>query len=461
MLSKAKRKVFSKPNRADQDKKLSFLMTVNLPKRRRSSKAVVKRPRTINRFSVQLFLLSSENKKLRVCSKFFQKLFGIGQRRMNTIAEGIISGEGVKDKRGGDHKLKKYGDKRSSVYNFISKLNAKESHYSRNKSRRLYLPSTLNINQLFLLYNDSVEAPLKVKKTFFVKIFATKFNLGFGSPASDTCSYCHRLKNKIEMCRDSKEKQTLIAEIGAHRLRAKTFHKIMKENISDCVSYVFDLQQVQPLPKLNIGEAYYSRQISYYCFCVTDTANKNSVLYTWDESQAGRGAVEVGSALIDFLNKACIASGVKTIRLFSDGCAGQNKNQHIVHTLAFWLHKSSNIKQIIMYFPVRGHSYLPADRIFGQLEKKLRRREEIVNLDEYNQLYREVAEVRVLGKDWEIKNVKALVDVFKKIDGISSVKRIFLKKIEGVGVKIKTEPTYRCDDPTKFYASMVKRGKNF
>lgn len=46
--------------------------------------------------------------------------------------------------------------------------------------------------------------------------------------------------------------------------------------------------------------------------------------------------------------------------------------------------------------------------------------------------------------------------MFKKIYGISSTKGIFLTKIDRVGVRIKTEPTYRCDNPSKVDATMMK-----
>ncbi|KAJ4446062.1 hypothetical protein ANN_12748 [Periplaneta americana] len=42
------------------------------------------------------------------------------------------------------------------------------------------------------------------------------------------------------------------------------------------------------------------------------------------------------------------------------------------------LSKPFHLKERSMYFPVRGHSYLPADRVFGILEKHLRRYEKIV-----------------------------------------------------------------------------------
>lgn len=441
---------------------MSFLMDVALPKRSRVRGEVRKNKR--HRVAVKYFLISPEKERIPVCSKFFVNLFGVGQRRLNTIADGILSGNGVVEKRGGDHKLRKFSTKREKVYEFISKLRACESHYARNKSRRLYLHSSLNINRLFCLYNTTVEDEFKVKKTFFVKIFETKFNLGFGSPASDTCSYCSRLKTEIHSCANGAIKEGLILDFVVHKKRAKAFHTLMKENPEASVTYVFDLQQVQAIPKVTIGEAFYARQISFYSFCVTDVATKNPHFYVWNETQASRGAQEISSALIDFLEKAHIDVSINKIRLFADGCGGQNKNQHVVHALTYWLQKKSpkNIKEIIMYFPVRGHSYLPADRVFGRVEKNLRKTEEVLNPEAYIKIYKESGIVRILGEDWFIKNYKDLKIILKQIDGISDMKRIFLQKCiknGNVDVKIKLEPTYMFDDTSKQPMAITKRGR--
>lgn len=120
------------------------------------------------------------------------------------------------------------------------------------------------------MYINTVASNLKVKKSFFTKIFNTKFNLGFGTPASDKCSYCLRMRHEIQNAEDGNKKQQLMLELRAHRLRAKAFYTLMKQKQHGSLSFAFDLQQVQPLPKLNIGEAYYARQISFYCFCVTN-----------------------------------------------------------------------------------------------------------------------------------------------------------------------------------------------
>lgn len=143
--------------------------------------------------------------------------------------------------------------------------------------------------------------------------------------------------------------------------------------------------------------------MSFYCFCITDVQNEHPKFYVWNETQAGRGAEEISSALTDFLTKLELDETTTTIQLFADGCGGQNRNQHVLHALTYWLHKESPppVRNIVLYFPVRGHSFLPADRVFGRVEKKLRKVEEVLDPAGYHGIYKEVAAVRILGKGLE------------------------------------------------------------
>lgn len=157
--------------------------------------------------------------------------------------------------------------------------------------------------------------------------------------------------------------------------------------------------------------------------------SKNPTFYIWTEDQSGRGATEIGSALLDYL-KSLDLTGIIEIRLFCDGCGGQNKNSHIIHMLMFWLLKYSpdNLIGLIITYPVRGHSFLPTDRVFGRMEKIFRKTPTIVSKEEYVGYYSEVGNVKVLEADWKIFDIKELLDYLNKVAGISDLKRIRLRK---------------------------------
>lgn len=387
-------------------------------------------------------------------------MFEISHRRILLIARAIKNGEEMKEKRGGDRWKNKLSDKKQAVIDFIGKFKACESHYGRAKSQRLYLPSELNISKMWKMYNKATEERLQVNYIYFNRIFCNNFNIGFGSPAVDVCSYCERTKHLIKtQIGDTPKRAELTRELQVHKLRSKQFHLLMKTHDEGTVNFCFDLQQVHNLPAVPIQETYYSLQIAFYAFCVVNIESTDPHFYTWTEDLSGRGSNEIGSALLHFLRNQNFENITK-IKLFADGCAGQNKNSHVMHLLMYWLYKEAppHVTEIIITFPVRGHSYLPADRVFGRVQKEIKRHSRIILPKDYQNLYEKFGNVYVMGTDWFVYDLKALSNTFKKLDGISEQKRIFLLK-EQKAVKIKMEMNFRIEDPSKKPLSLVKRGQ--
>lgn len=60
---------------------------------------------------------------------------------------------------------------------------------------------------------------------------------------------------------------------------------------------MFYIQQNQLLPKVNIGEAFYCRQIWIYNLTIMvyeeNQTKENSFIYTWTKNETGRGYNEV------------------------------------------------------------------------------------------------------------------------------------------------------------------------
>ena len=76
------------------------------------------------------------------------------------------------------------------------------------------------------------------------------------------------------------------------------------------------------------------------------------------------------------------------------GCGAQNKNNIVVQTLLYFLGTHTcSVEEIQITFAIMGHSFLPADRVFGRVEKKLRKKPTIANREEYYSVYEEVGEV--------------------------------------------------------------------
>jgi len=73
--------------------------------------------------------------------------------------------------------------------------------------------------------------------------------------------------------------------------------------------------------------------------------------------------------------------------LFSDNCAGQNKNINVVLSLLRHIHEK-RFFNITHNFLVPGHSYLPCDRQFGNIERVLSKQANIKTKGDYVQLIR-------------------------------------------------------------------------
>lgn len=247
-----------------------------------------------------------------------------------------------------------------------------------------------------------------------------------------------------------------------HKARAKGFHQCMRSSPPNSVSYCFDLQQVQYLPKLPIGEVFYKRQLALYAFCVCRVEPgrpRSPEFYTWMQHEGDRGSEEISSALVHFLdsNQSFWSPDTDTLYLFCDGCGGQNKNQHVVHSLAFWLHHHSPpcMTKIVMVFPVRGHSFLPADGVFGHVEQDLRKIPEIVRPDDYHNIYSNHGLVRVVNKVWTIRQFKQLSEYMIPLKGMQDAKRIIIKK-DGDTVRCKMENLYFTDNKAKRAVNIMK-----
>ncbi|CAH1380009.1 unnamed protein product, partial [Tenebrio molitor] len=120
-----------------------------------------------------------------------------------------------------------------------------------------------------------------------------------------------------------------------------------------------------PLPHIPTNPVFFSRQLWYYI------STNEAAMYTYHEGQAKKGANEVTSMLLHYLNNRALPS--RNIVLFSDGCPGQNKNNVMLHFLYMLVHCLKIFDTVNYIFPMRGHSYLPNDQDFSLIEKKKRK----------------------------------------------------------------------------------------
>lgn len=420
--------------------------------------------------SVSILYHVVKNKQLvRVCRNAFLGILNLKKDRVQRIVKKC---ENVpKENRGGDRVGLKNEEKKRAISHYIESLKCTESHYCRSRTNaRIYISCTLNIRKLYKLYSSSAEDHLKIKESYFRKFVNRNYNLGFGTPKTDVCSVCLNFKEEIKKEKDETLKTNLITTQRVHKLKANAFFAMLKEEKDNVINYSFDCQKNLALPRLPDSSAYFSHQYNLYNFTIVKGSSKsqlrsyNVTSYLWTDVDLPKNSSIIASALFDFLRREDFPASKDTIRLFADGCGGQNKNSIVLTMLLFWLVKYApvHVKTIEFVFPIVGHSFMPPDRVFGLIEREIKKNTCICEPREYYSIIEQHSTLRVLGKDWHAYDWKAATQDIIKLPGkwhfqFNPSKRFLLTRGNQDLALIQGEAHYRTN--VGMARSVCKKGK--
>ncbi|KAK3908308.1 Bis(5'-nucleosyl)-tetraphosphatase, symmetrical, partial [Frankliniella fusca] len=321
-----------------------------------------------------------DGKMVFVCKNMFLKTFNISERWVRTILKKLEAGNGhiiSPDLRGRHPKVPPqiYKKNVENVEEHINLFKTVPSHFCRAKSQRKYLPSSLNISSMYRLYKvwmPKAKPDDEVKgEKFYRYVFNTKFNLGFHKPKKDRCDLCsvYDLCNAAQKAK-LQEKYDLHIK---HKIDAKVARKADREYAEankDTVCYaIYDLQKTLSVPQLETSEVYYKRKLSMYNFTIYNVIQHQGYCYTWNESEAKKGANEIATCVLQFIEKMA-SNGVKEIIFWSDNCSGQNKNKYLFSMYTFACAKY-DIKITHRYME-KGHTMNEADSIHARIERAAR-----------------------------------------------------------------------------------------
>ena len=368
------------------DAQTSYLQKFMLPmpvKRHRTPADQSRRSTTI------AYTVKYGDSEFKVCKQAFLSIFGIGEKRSRVALDKVTLGKTtVPDQRGRQPTATKFvGPKADLVREHIRMLPTMSSHYSRAKSKlRQYMDSNLTVKKLYDMYVEYMQKENTdvdiVSFNYYSNVFRLEFNIGFAPPKVDTCSTCDAfeasLRNLQQQGAGSEEAnnsmQRLQEDLDRHRDLARIGRQLLDSfsvEGDDVMALCFDLQQTLPTPKLSTNVAYYKRKLWTYNLCIHNLISKKSTMYLWDEVTAKRGSCEIMSCLQHYVDYNHHENQTKLL-LYSDNCAGQNKNTNVILGCLRLLH-SKKFFRIEHRFLVPGHSYLPCDRHFGNIESRLRR----------------------------------------------------------------------------------------
>lgn len=210
----------------------------------------------------------------------------------------------------------------------------------------------------------------------------------------------------------------------------------MKYRSGAVATLVFDCQKNQILPKVTDQTAYYSRQLYIYNFAVVYLREdgETAKLFTWTENESSKSSNEICSALYHCLRSLEVTTE-RIFRLCCDGCPCQNKNSAMVYCAAYWLVNDAplTIGEVQLIFLVVGHSFLPPDRVFGRIEKLLKRMDTIIAPQTYHKVFKEQGSLYKLGVncpilDWREAAKSALKSTASFPFKISKCKRLCIRR---------------------------------
>jgi hypothetical protein len=106
----------------------------------------------------------------------------------------------------------------------------------------------------------------------------------------------------------------------------------------------------------------------------------------------GRKGVNEVSSYLDFYVRNILPDNVRQLHLFSDACPGQNLNHTVMHYLYSTV-SLGKFDKITHHLPIRGHSCLPCDRIFGIIGHMEKKHERVEKYTDWEKIIKEKSDV--------------------------------------------------------------------
>ena len=142
------------------------------------------------------------------------------------------------------------------------------------------------------------------------------------------------------------------------------------------------MQRVIVLPKLTIKEhVFVSRLVTFNETFVSKTPGKSNYCILWHEAIASRKTRDVASAFLQLIRQC----NEDHIWLWADNCSGQNKNWYLFTGLAQCVNTWGPETITIKYLE-KGHTYVAADTIHGNIRKLFRKTSTVATFDDFVQL---------------------------------------------------------------------------
>ncbi|XP_072399201.1 uncharacterized protein [Diabrotica undecimpunctata] len=390
-------KLHNMTTKTEQDIYIQSVMEVSqIARERPRSSSSTAKPKA---FSV-IYYVVHNGKRTKVCKNGFMKTYGYTAKQCYRLSHLLQLNETATDNRGKNVSGNAIpGSVLSKLRAHVESFPTKVHHYT--GKERKYFSANMNLKIMYDMFikkeHSFLISTLGTEKRLSYKFFSTYFkenypSIGFAQPVKDACVTCEELNLKIKSpVLNENAKRVAVAELTVHKRKSKKFYASLKEVTTQCVSMpeknvgiCIDFMANVSLPCIPVQDTYYLRQLTVNVFGVHNLATRECTIFIYHEGEGGKGSNEV-CTMLDWYIKNKIGSGVKNLYLFGDNCSGQNKNNTVIRMMMY-LCEIKKFNEVKLTFPVRGHSFMPNDRDFGIIRRKLKQEERYYTINEVEEL---------------------------------------------------------------------------
>ncbi|CAK1601215.1 unnamed protein product [Parnassius mnemosyne] len=394
------------------------------------------------------FYFTINNTRIRVCKTFFINTLGICDRQIRTVKKKTDPQGFLTTDIRGKHVSRQPIDPAliENIKQHINSIPRIESHYLRAATTREYISGDRTLTDIWKDFDKIQKQEGKPSCDYWIyyEIFTKQFNISFFQPKKDRCDLC--LDYEVATV----DQKTKIKDKYDEHLKEKNLcrqeKRLDRQNINDTfICSVYDLQAVTQCPTGDISSFFYKSKLNCLNFTIVELMAKKSEIpkkrkineeynendigaysdvysYFWDEVQGNRGANEIGSCILDYLNNLNEQNPNKNLHVtfYSDNCCGQNKNKFIITLYSYAVTHFENIETISHKYFIKGHSQNEGDNVHSLIEKEVKKNKKGGPIYAPYQYVTLIKNARKNGKPFTVKeltyefftNLKALQELW-------------------------------------------------
>jgi hypothetical protein len=353
-----------------------------------------------------------------------------------------------------------------SISKFINDFDPQYSHYNREKCpNKRYIENTncielykefAKLNNFTPIYDykdisnsnkNLLENILnqnnarKCKYSYFYQILKYKLNISFINQCYFECKICkkhkihHNFRNNLFnnncncTCNICQSFIIHIEEVkhvrDKYRSDANNVSNL-ENSIKEFLYVSIDTQKVLHIPKLQIKEEYFSEKIGITNFTISELGkNGQSICFVTHEAEVDKKASDFCNYYYQFI-KSEICQNVKNIIIKTDNCSKENKNYTLISNLLIIINDPIfKCETLTIEYLTSGHTFMSADRVHGNIEKKLNSTPEIYD-------FKHIIEIMQSSRENLSVIPLKYSDFYEFIDNCKPKRPLSLRKVKSI-----------------------------